>query len=202
MAVQVQHSLPTMTYDEFLAWAGEEVRVEWVDGRVEYMEPVSDEHSEEGVFLKNTIGPYIEERQLGVIRDEPFQMKLDRPRAGRSPDLIFISTQNTPRIRNSYLDGPADVAIEIVSPESQERDRVTKFGEYERGGVREYWIIDPTIRTAEFFRLSAEGRYEAMPVLDGVFRSEAIKGLWLRIEWLWHETRPTVIHVLREWGLI
>src|SRR5215470_14684643 len=111
MPSQVLNPLPTMTYDEFLAWADEEIRVEWVDGRVEFMEPVSDEHSDEGVFLASTIRPYVEERKLGVVRNEPFQMRLDKPRSGRSPDLIFISTQSMPRIRHMYLDGPADVVI-------------------------------------------------------------------------------------------
>lgn len=202
MASQVLCPLPTMTYDEFLAWADDEMRVEWVDGMVEFMEPVSDEHCDGCLFLACTIAPFIEEWQLGVVRKDPFQMRLEKPRSGRSPDLIFVSTESMPRIRNMYLDGPADVVIEIVSPEGRKRDRVTKFGEYERGGVREYWIIDPTTKTADFYRLNAQGRFEVMPTVDGGFHSEEIDGLWLRIEWLWKETRPTVIQVLREWGLV
>lgn len=202
MATEIHTPLPTMTYEEFLSWATDETHAEWVDGRVIFMQPVSDDHSDEQGFLSGTIRTYVEEKHLGKVRSEPFQMKLDSPRAGRSPDLIFVSTESLPRIRNSFLDGPADLAIEIVSPESQERDRVTKFGEYEQGGVREYWLIDPANRTAEFYRLNPQGSYEPMPITGGVFHSEVIPGLWIRIEWLWKETRPTVIQVLKEWGLV
>ena len=116
--------------------------------------------------------------------------------------MIFISTEKVPNIRNSFIEGPADLVIEIVSPEGQERDRVTKFREYQEGGVREYWLIDPVQKSAEFYRLNAESRFEQMPIEDGIFRSEVIDGLWIKIEWLWKETRPTVLQVLKEWGLV
>lgn len=202
MAIQTPTPLPTMSYEEFLHWADDETHAEWVDGKVVFMEPVSDDNKEESGFLDRTIGTYVNERGLGSVKLEPFQMKLsDRP-SGRSPDLIFISTQNLPRIRPTYLDGPADLVIEIVSPDSQKRDRITKYQEYETAGVREYWLIDPAQRSAEFYRLDAGSHFERMPVEDGVFRSEVIQGLWIKIEWLWNETRPRVIQVLKEWGLV
>jgi len=43
-------------------------------------------------------------------------------------------------LKHTYPDGPADLAIEIVSEESRLRDRGEKFAEYEVGGVKEYWI--------------------------------------------------------------
>src|SRR5712675_1423475 len=109
MESQVATQLPTMSYEEFLAWADPELRVEWVDGRVEFMEPVSEEHNDESGMLVSTIRTYVEEKKLGKIQFENFQMKLDRPRAGRSPDVIFISKAKLPNIRNSFLEGPADV---------------------------------------------------------------------------------------------
>jgi Uma2 family endonuclease len=48
---------------------------------------------------------------------------------------------------------PADLAVEIVPTESRLRDRGQKLAEYEMGGVREYWIIDPERRQAAFYVL-------------------------------------------------
>ena len=79
-------------------------------------------------------------------------------------------------------------------------DRVTKFREYEEGGVREYWLIDPAHRRAEFYRRSRGGRFVSMPVDgDGVFRSVVMRGLWPKVEWLWEQ--PDVAVVLRDWGI-
>jgi len=36
------------------------------------------------------------------------------------------------------------MVVEIVSPDSQSRDRGDKFYEYEEAGVLEYWILDQT----------------------------------------------------------
>ena len=76
------------------------------------------------------------------------------------------------RLQRNFLDGPADLAIEIVSPESMLRDRGTKYGEYEAGGVREYWVLDPETQRADFFVLDASGRYQrAQPDADGIYRA-------------------------------
>jgi Uma2 family endonuclease len=59
-----------------------------------------------------------------------------------------------------YVDGPADLVIEVVSPESRVRDRREKFREYQVAGVAEYWLIDPMQKTGEVYALSPSGVYE------------------------------------------
>jgi Uma2 family endonuclease len=62
-------------------------------------------------------------------------------------------------LTKQYLDGLADLVIEIISPESTSRDRGEKFYEYEMVGVRGYWLVDPQRELAEFYLLDAQGRY-------------------------------------------
>jgi Uma2 family endonuclease len=89
--------------------------------------------------------------------------------------------------------------VEIVSPESRRRDRGEKFFEYERGGVREFWLIDPERRAVEFYVL-IDGRFEPrLPDADGMYHSTVVDGFWLRVEWLW--TTPDVLDVAAELGL-
>jgi Uma2 family endonuclease len=118
---------------------------------------------------------------------------------GREPDLLFISSERLHLLRHTFLDGAADVAIEIVSPESIGRDRGDKFVEYERAGVREYWLIDPDRRSAEFYELGDDSRYHtAATGEDGIYRSKVITGFWLRVDWLWQTPLPQAIEILRE----
>jgi len=190
-----------MTYPEFLRWAGDDTHAEWVDGKVVPMSPVSDVHADVKGFLLALIRHFVEAGRLGVVRDEPFQMKTGPRLPGRSPDVAFVSARRRRQMKATYLAGPADLVVEIISPESRTRDRGEKFFEYEKGGVREYWLVDPERRQAEFHRLGSRGAYQPIPVgSDGVFRSVVLKGLWLKVDWLWK--RPPLMTVLRAWKLV
>jgi len=179
-----------MTYEEFLEWADEDTWAEWVDGEVIMLTPASTRHQQVAGFLNHVMQIYVEYGDLGIVISAPFQMKLER---GREPDLLFVAREHLDRLKENHLDGPADIAVEIVSPESTGRDWREKFYEYERGGVREYWLIDPDRRWAEFYRLGEKGRYEAVLAgSEGVFRSAVLEGFWLRVEWLWQEPLPEV----------
>ena len=68
-------------------------------------------------------------KELGLILTAPFLMKLDVRPSGREPDIIFIAREHSALLKNVFLDGPADLAVEVVSPDSQTRDRRDKFHE-------------------------------------------------------------------------
>lgn len=193
-----------MTYEEFLAWADEDVSAEWVNGEVIIMSPASTRHQQVAFFLSAILQHFVEAYSAGIILGAPFQMKIATHLSGREPDILFISNQNIGRLKDTYLDGPADLVVEIISPESRARDRGDKFYEYEQGGVREYWLIDPIRKQAEFYVLGAsDGIYRAAPTGgDGLYESDVLKGLKLKVEWLWQEPLPTLLSVLKEWKLV
>jgi len=121
----------------------------------------------------------------------------------REPDLLFVTNEHMGRVKGAYLDGPADLVVEIVSPDSIARDRGDKFIEYEAGGVGEYWLTDPLRQQAEFYQLADDGRYRLVPPgSDRIYQSRAVTGFRLRPDWLWAEPLPKVLAVARELGLI
>ncbi|MEJ5199651.1 MAG: Uma2 family endonuclease [Anaerolineae bacterium] len=188
---------PRMTYEEFLAWADEDTLAEWVNGEVIMSSPASDRHQDLTRFLTAILSAFVETHNLGIVRPAPFQMKLEH---GREPDLLFLAREHLDRLRRNYLDGPADLVIEIVSPESAGRDRGEKFYEYAQGGVPEYWLIDSDARWAEFYRLG-ERRYRlAFEGREGEYHAAVLPGFWLRVEWLWQEPLPAVDAILLEIG--
>lgn len=72
------------------------------------------------------------------------------------PDVFWVSPENTTCALGSdgrYWHGAPDLIVEILSPTSGYRDYNTKFLMYEKHGVREYWIIEPTVQFVAVFRL-------------------------------------------------
>ena len=114
-----------MTFKQFLEWVDEDDYAEWVEGRVVFKGTESASHQDLLGFLSCLLGWFVEDHATGEILSNPFLMKL--PNSGRAPDLLFVSQENLPRLKVYYLDGPADLATEIVSPESVLRDRGTKY---------------------------------------------------------------------------
>jgi len=203
--IQVQKEKPLpqkiLSIEQFLEWREEDIQAEWVDGKVIIMSPASRKHQQIADFLSAILRIFSETKNLGLTISAPFSMRLDTTSAVREPDLLFISTANLHRLKESYLDGPADIAIEIVSPESIDRDREDKFAEYEQAGILEYWLIDPVHEQAEFYILK-QGRYHLADISDGIFQSHILPGFDLQIAWLWQNPLPNTLRVLREIGIL
>jgi len=126
-----------LTYEEFLTQY-DGTHAEWEDGEIIVLSPVSRHHQAIGGFLLTILSQYVTANALGEVFCAECQMRLHAQKTGREPDILFVSTANLSRIQPNYLDGPADLAIEIISPQSVRRDRDTKFREYEQAGVGEY----------------------------------------------------------------
>ena len=192
-----------VTFEEFLAWCDEDTHAEWVDGAIIMMPPASDQHQDLSDFLITVMRLYNEAHQLGWIRSAPFIMRTSVHPSGREPDILFVTKERMHLIQPTFLDGPADLIVEIVSPESIGRDRGEKFVEYEAAGVREYWLIDPLRQQVEFYQLDDQGLYRAAALdADGIYHSKVLAGFWLRAAWLWQNPLPLVLSVLKELGVL
>jgi Uma2 family endonuclease len=191
-----------VTFEEFLASGDEASMSEWIDGEVIKMSPAAERHQEIILFLAQTLGLYVRLNKVGRILIPPFAMKLAADKRGREPDLIFITQDRVHLIKRTYLDGAADLVVEIISPESIGRDRGEKFVEYEAAGIKEYWLIDPDRESAEFYELGGDGRYRAATIeAAAVYRSKVIEGFFVRPVWFWQTPAPT-LEALRELKLI
>jgi Uma2 family endonuclease len=191
-----------VSYEDFLVkYKG--TRAEWVDGETIMAPPASRQHQDVVIFLVNLLSLYVESHNLGTVLIAPFQMKLGPDLPGREPDLLYVAPPRLDRLKDTYMDGPADMVIEIISKDSVERDRDEKFVEYEAAGVSEYWLIDPIREQADFYRLAEDDHYHPiLPDDEGIYHSEVVAGFWLRVSWLWQEPLPRIWDILRELGLL
>jgi len=188
-----------VSWEDFLAWAPDKWRVEWVAGEIIEMPPAHEDHQDTGGFLFAFLLLYIQRHGLGRIFYAPFLMKLAQKPSGREPDLVFVKTEHAGRIQPTFVDGPADLVVEIVSPDSIRRDNQEKLAEYEAAGIPEYWIIDPRRKEARLYQLGEDGRYNFGPVgADGIYTSPVVTGFRLRVSWLWQRPMPTIDEALAD----
>lgn len=196
-------TLPRMTEVEFLAWLPGERNAEWVNGEVILMSPAAVKHVRITNWLDRVLGTYITIKKLGELLGPELMVRLQHSGVSRRvPDLLFLFHESLSRLELNHLEGPPDVAIEIVSPDSKNRDWHEKRLEYETAGVGEYWIIDPDTETFQALLRNQDGKFANIELdTDGVFHSPTIAGFWLRPNIFWQTELPDLAISLRELGV-
>lgn len=196
----VRQAEPYLSAEEFLE-RYDGVNAEWVDGSVVPMTPATPRHQLLVNLLSSLFQFYCDEREAGVVLSGLTTMKLTG--AVREPDIMVVARKHEERITAKCLEGPADLVVEVISPESRVRDRGEKFYEYEAGGVQEYWLIDPIRRQVEQYRRTEDGIFLSASLGDPPrLRSEVFPGIWIDPAWLWEERLPKLNAILKEWGLV
>ena len=147
-----------MTARQFLE-LGEDpagVRLELVNGEIAVSPSPIPDHSYVEKMLTIILGNHILAHDLGRLYGDVDT--LFGPHDVRRPDIIFFSKSRLHLVGPKAMEGAPDLCVEILSPSSVTIDRVDKFEQYQAAGVAHYWIIDPNLRTADAFQLTA-GQY-------------------------------------------
>jgi Uma2 family endonuclease len=187
-----------VNYEDFLRnYNGQ--HVEWIDGTVIKMPTVGTQHNRLTRFFLRLFEDYLALSEIGgEVFHDPMVMKPGAALPGRAPDICIVLPEHRSFIKENQIDGPADIVVEIVSPDSQRQDRIEKYAEYEKGGVREYWIIDPTRNEALFYQRNELGIYElAAPDQIGLYHSRVLSRLYFEIALLWQEFPPSGPEITR-----
>jgi Uma2 family endonuclease len=194
------------TFEDFCALVRDGEKADLIDGVIYMASPDNTDANDINFWLGGLIFDFVEYFSLGRVFGARVACRLDDFNAPE-PDILFVPKKWRRRILRGRIDGSPALAVEIVSPDSKDRDYEKKWKQYEKYGIEEYWIIDEVKRMATFLRLGADGKYHEVKPRNGIFRSKVLKGFWLHLDWLWRETRPlktqalaTVIHSMKKKG--
>lgn len=153
--------------------------VELSDGRIIMPPHPTFSHQEalKRFFLR--LQAYVEKNNLGIVQIAPLPVRL-WPGKIREPDIFFIGKEHSDRIGERVC-GVPDLVVEVISSSTERTDRVEKFLEYAKAGIREYWLIDPEKKTVEVYSLRG-GDYILVGKYSGsqVATSEMLPGFKLR----------------------
>jgi len=103
---------------------------------------------------------HVEIRKLGHLLFAPCNVIFSRDTMVQ-PDIFFVRKERSGLIGEMSVQGAPDMVIEVLSPQSHERELRFKTSVYSRFSVHEYWIADPGNRTIEILVWSEIGYISA-----------------------------------------
>jgi len=146
------------TYDELLAEMPESnLPCELWDGEVITSPTPSFHHQQLVARFSYRLYEWVSKQKLGKVVTGPIDMVLSAHRV-MQPDVAFVAKDRLSIIGRS-INGPVDLAVEIISLGGRDRDRLQKRDLYEQYGVQEFWLVDPEAQTVEVLCLE-QGRYQ------------------------------------------
>ncbi|WP_433681233.1 Uma2 family endonuclease [Nocardia sp. CA-119907] len=128
------------TVDDFLALRGLPKHTELIDGGLVFGSPQERWHSRAVSILWRDLDL---QTPPDLYADREMAVKLG-PRQMPEPDVLVVSMAAVRRGDPStyYFAEDVALAVEAVSPDSEERDRETKPSKYAKAGIPNYWRVE------------------------------------------------------------
>jgi len=151
------------TYKDYLTWNDNE-RWELINGVAYNMTPApSVNHQRVSRQLLLQIGNFLSDKPCEVF-SAPLDVRL--PEANEKdediknvvqPDMFVVCDSS--KLDEKGCKGAPDLIIEIVSPSSASIDNIKKLQQYEKNGVKEYWIVHPIYKIVTIYKIMENGLY-------------------------------------------
>ncbi|MGD9905743.1 MAG: Uma2 family endonuclease [Vicinamibacterales bacterium] len=155
-----------LTVDDFMLFPDDGKRHEIIDG-VHYVtpSPVTRHQAISGrLFL--SLGTFLDAQpHLGRVFFAPFDVIFTRWDVVE-PDLLVIAGDQLDILTTKNVQGAPAIVVEILSPGTRKVDEQIKQRLFDRGGVREYWLIDPELDIVKVYRRHADGSFPRVAELS------------------------------------
>jgi Uma2 family endonuclease len=142
--VTAAHPDRRLTYDDFLLFPeGDGLRHELIDG-VHYVTPSpSIRHQDLVGRLYLAVGNFLASHPgMGRVFLSPLDVVFTIHDIVE-PDLVFVAGDQTSIMTEANIQGAPAIVVEVLSKSTRRRDERNKKELFDRGGVREYWMVDP-----------------------------------------------------------
>ncbi len=165
------HRDTRLTYEDFLLFPDDGQRHELIDG-VHYVTPSPVlRHLQLLGRLYLAVGGFLEDHpEIGQAFLSPLDTVFS-PWDVVEPDLVFVAADQLGILTEPNIQGAPALVVEILSPSTRKRDLGIKRQLFERGGVREYWLVDPKACDLTVYRRLPDGSFPRTAALSA--RDEA-----------------------------
>ncbi len=184
-----ERSQARLTQEEFRRWLDEQppaesARCELLNGCIVKEPPAGWRHGSVGAALVELLRSHVRGRHLGVVFDASTGIELPSGDTVE-PDVSFVARaqlDNPTATAGSFLRAVPTLVVEILSASTARRDRGEKKAIYERNGILEYWLVDPTQHEVTIFRLQGSSYGSGARLPSGRLQSTVLPDLVIELE--------------------
>ena len=154
-------SAEKLTFDIVSKWkAGEGERWELLNGMPIKMQSPSPRHQEISGELFAMFREYLKGKSCKIFSAIDARLNYDTSDDTYfAPDLVVLCDRK--KLDRTGIKGVPDLVIEILSPSTRRYDILVKRREYEKAGVKEYWLVDQEDGVVEVALLNEDGFYRS-----------------------------------------
>lgn len=166
---------------EFYEKISEHGKVEFINGEIIVQSPAKLRHIVVSDLLFQLIDTFVRVHHLGWAGHEKVMISLSRN--DYEPDICFFHKSKSDRFTPEQAKFPApDFIVEVLSPATEQNDRVIKWEDYKAHGISEYWVIDPETEVVEQYFLEHDDYKLILKSNSGMVKSLAISGFAIPIK--------------------
>ncbi len=183
----MEYSSKVYTYVDYLRFKIEE-RLELFRGRIFKMSAPNLNHQKISREIFGRLYNLLHKKPCQVFV-APFDVRLPVKNKKKDneittvvqPDIMVVCDESI--IDSRGLCGAPDLVVEILSPGNSKKEVSNKFDLYEEAGVKEYWIVNPEMKTIIIYSLVNEkfvgSRFYTE---DDVIKSNVITGFSMNVK--------------------
>lgn len=178
-----------LTYEDYLLLEDEPgYRFEIIEGMLIKEPSPNVIHQRLSLKLARILQDYFEQADpAGEVFIAPLDVTLTNTNVVK-PDLFYISGDQQLMVKDTRIDGPPALAVEILSPSTSRKDRLQKMRVYQKTLVQHYWIVNLIENTLECFALR-DGMYAlvASGMDEDIVDHPDFEGLSIPLQKLWNK---------------
>jgi Uma2 family endonuclease len=129
-------------------------------------------HFETVEAIFGSIKQFVNEHHLGKVAFAPVDVYLGVNNAVQ-PDVFFIANENAHCIKDDGVHGAPDMIVEVLSPGNKNDDLIKKKHQYEKYGVKEYFIVDADDKTVVTYYLK-NNKYVLQKSVKGKLKTKLL----------------------------
>ena len=176
------------TYKDYVKW-DTKIRYELINGIPYAMASPSIAHERISRKLFRQLDNFLIGKTCEVF-DAPLDVRLNYDSFDDivvQPDIFVVCDES--KLNGKHVKGAPDFIIEILSPSNTLHDTRIKFIQYQKAGVKEYWIVDSLAKTVQVYILK-EGKYGKGIVYrdDDIVPVHTLKGCEINLADVFYDT--------------
>lgn len=153
------------TYDHYRHLPDDGKQYQIIGGEL-FMTPApTPYHQEVSLNIATSLRNFVQLHRIGKVYTALIDVILSVTDVVQ-PDIVFIARERLNIITKKNIVEAPDLIVEILSEHTESIDRKKKFTLYEKHGLKEYWLADPSEKTIEQFVLK-ENSFQLHASING-----------------------------------